>query len=199
MIIGIVPTVRCPYKNQIEMTFDKSLIKFLEKVSKKITIRLLDENTKINNDFSLIVFSGGNDLLQFSNTDKDKFRSKIDNLYYKKAKKLEIPMLGICYGATFVANKFNTKFSKKKKVGNHKINFLKNSFFNPKNKVLEVNSFKNYSISKLNNKIEILGTHKDKTVEAFFINKIKFLGLMWHPERYNKFRKIDFDLIKKLI
>ena len=66
-------------------------------------------------------------------------------------------------------------------------------------KTFSFDSFKNYSISKINKKIEILSLDKDKTIEAFFINKIKFLGLMWHPERNKIFCKLDFDLIKNLI
>ena len=47
MIIGIVPTIRCPYKNQIEISFDKRLINFLETLNKRFTIRLLNESSKI--------------------------------------------------------------------------------------------------------------------------------------------------------
>lgn len=199
MIIGITPTIRSHYKNQIEITFDKRLIKFLEKLNKKITIELLNEKSKINRNFDLIVFPGGNDLLKFNNSKENRYRNKVDNYCYVNAKKFRIPMLGICYGATYVANKFNAKFTKKKKVGKHKINFLENNFFDNKKKTIEVNSFKNYSISKINKKIEILSLDKDKTIEAFFINKIKFLGLMWHPERNKIFCKLDFGLIKNLI
>lgn len=199
MIIGIIPTIRSPYKNQIEITFDNRLIKFFKKFDKKITIKLLNENIKIDKKLNLIVFTGGNDLLKYSNSREDKYRNKIDNYYFMKAKKLRIPMLGICYGATYVANKFNAKFKKKRKVGKHKINFLENNFLDNKKKEIEVNSFKNYSIKTINKYVEILGIDKDKTIEAFFIKKIKFLGLMWHPERNKKFHKLDFDLIKNLI
>ena len=199
MIIGIIPTIRSPYKNQIEITFDNRLIKFFKKFDKKITIKLLNENIKIDKKLNLIVFTGGNDLLKYSNSREDKYRNKIDNYYFMKAKKLRIPMLGICYGATYVANKFNAKFKKKRKVGKHKINFLENDFLDNKKKEIEVNSFKNYSIKTINKYVDILGIDKDKTIEAFFIKKIKFLGLMWHPERNKKFHKLDFDLIKNLI
>ena len=129
MIIGIVPTIRSPYKNQIEICIDKRLINFLEKFNKKYTVKLLNENSKINKDFKLIVFSGGNNLVKFSSSDNDLFRNKIDRLHFMRAKKLKIPMLGICYGATYVANKFKAKFIKKKKVGMQKIDFIKNNFF----------------------------------------------------------------------
>ena len=95
MIIGIIPTIRSPYKNQIEITFDKRLINFFEKLNTKITIKLLNESSKINRNFDLIVFPGGNDLLKFSNLKEDKYRNKIDNYCFAKAKKLKIPMLGM--------------------------------------------------------------------------------------------------------
>jgi len=139
MIIGITPTIRSHYKNQIEITFDKRLIKFLEKLNKKITIELLNEKSKINRNFDLIVFPGGNDLLKFSNSKEDRYRNKVDNYCYVNAKKFRIPMLGICYGATYVANKFNAKFMKKKKIGKNKIDFLEKNFLNKKKKIKKYN------------------------------------------------------------
>ena len=49
---------------------------------------------------------------------------------------------------------------------------MENNFFMKKNNQVEVNSYKNFSIKKLNKKIEILALDKDKTIEAFFIKQI---------------------------
>ena len=197
--IGIIPSIKAPYKNQLEFTTDYRLISFLKKLNIVCDIIILTLDTKIDKNFKLIIFSGGNDLLKFSQSSKDKFRNKIDQLFFTKATKLKIPMLGICYGATYVANKFNAKFIKKKKIGFQIINIVENKFFKNKQKIIRVNSFKNYSINKINANAQILALAKDKTIESFYIKKINFLGLMWHPERFKTFRNFDIDLLNKII
>tara|TARA_B100001996_G_C18544411_1_gene548254 strand:+ start:230 stop:829 length:600 start_codon:yes stop_codon:yes gene_type:complete len=199
MIIGILPSVRQPYKNQIELTYDVKLINFLEKLNKKVEIRLINSNSKIDKKFKLIVIGGGNDILKFSNKKEDKYKNKIVENFFIKAKFLKIPILGICYGAQFVAGKFNSKFIKKRKVGQHKINILENKLLKIRKKKIKTNSFKNYLITKISNKLELLARAADGTIEAFFIGKIRFLGIMWHPERFKKFKKFDLDLIKKIL
>ena len=199
MIIGIIPTIRNPYKNQIELSYDKRLVNFLDKINTKIEIILINEKTKINKNFKLLVFRGGNNIIQLSKKKDDIYRSKIDKFFFKKAISLKIPMLGICHGAQFGSSNFNTKFKKKKQIGDHKIKLVKNDFINFKKNSIKVNSFHNYVITKISSKLELLAKDNYNFIEAFFIKNIKFLGIMWHPERNKKFKKFDFDLIKKLL
>ena len=44
--------------------------------------------------------------------------------------------------------------------------------------------------------INIFGIADDNTVEAFHAKNKKILGIMWHPERYDKFKYFDKKLIK---
>jgi putative glutamine amidotransferase len=45
----------------------------------------------------------------------------------------------------------------------------------------------------------MLAKSDDGSIEAFrHVNK-KILGIMWHPERYNKIKKFDLDFIKKFL
>ena len=37
---------------------------------------------------------------------------------------------------------------------------------------------------------------KDQSIEAFVNFDKKILGIMWHPERFNNFRKFDKQIIK---
>jgi|TARA_B100001093_G_C26772857_1_gene990985 putative glutamine amidotransferase len=199
MNIGIVPTVRETYKDQYEFSIDIKLVKFLKKINNKTKITFLSDNSKLNFKYDLIIFAGGNDLIKFDKSQNNLIRKKLDDIFYLKAKREKIPMLGICYGATYFVNKFKNKIIKKKKIGNHNVIFKNNKFFKNKIKSTKVNSFKNFCIKKLDKNFEIIAQSNDDLIEAFFNSKFKFLGLMWHPERYKKFKQIDIKLVKNLL
>ena len=191
MKILIVPTIREIYKNQFEYCVDIKLINLFKKIYINSKIEIF--NNSIKDKYNLIVFSGGNDL--FSKDKKNKIRNKINNQIYKFALKNKIKILGICLGAQFLAKKINFKLEKNTSVvGNHKV------FFNINNKkfIRTVNSYHNDSIriNKISD-INIFGVTKDNRVEAFHFKNKKILGIVWHPERYSKFKEFDIGLIKK--
>ena len=72
-----------------------------------------------------MIISGGNTILNFSKSKKNKFRNLIDERFYKQAINNKIPIFGICHGAQFLAKKFGGELIKKKDVGTHKINLVK--------------------------------------------------------------------------
>ena len=193
MKILIVPTIREPYPKQIEYTVDIKLTNFLIATFNEPSISIFNLNNKIRNP-NLVIFSGGNDLFRKNKTEK--LRSQIDNLLFKYCIKKKIPMIGICHGAQFISSKLKSKFSKSKiHVGTHSINFNKKVI--NKNSV-KVNSFHKNIIRHINNNdTDILARSKDNSIELFNAKKIKALGIMWHPERYAKFKKIDKDIVKK--
>jgi gamma-glutamyl-gamma-aminobutyrate hydrolase PuuD len=188
--ILLVPSVKEIYKNQIEFCVDQKLILFLKKAFPKSKIEIFNNN--ILKNFDLVVFSGGNS----TNTKnkKDKIRKKISNCIYKFSQKNKIKIYGICYGAQFIAEKF--KFNLKKSnshVGNHNV-YIEQSGLR---KEIKVNSYHDEIIMfKKSKNINIFATSMDNTVEAFHIKKNKILCIIWHPERYKNFKKIDIDLIR---
>ena len=190
MIIGIVPTIREPYKNQIEFSVDLKLLSFLRQIKKNSKFIILCEKRKYHFDF--LCLSGGNDVED--NSEKSKFRKKLDRYFYSKAKKSNIPVLGICHGAQFIIKKEGGKivFDKKHVSKNHLI-FSKN-----RSKFL-VNSFHNYKIIKISNKFNILFKSEDGSIEAFRHKEKKILGIMWHPERYKKIKKFDVEFLNKYL
>ena len=101
--------------------------------------------------------------------------------------------MGICYGAQYIANFFKSKIIKKKNhtKKKHKI------YFNKSSKTLNVNSYHDYSIVKLGKKLNVIAYAKDGSIEAFHHEKKKILGIMWHPERYNRIKNFDIKFIKK--
>ena len=194
MKIGIIPSVQEKYKNQFEYSCDIKLFKFLKTTFSKDSIELLTINHKVDKNYKLIVISGanGNDLIQFNSQKKNIIRKEIDDKFYKVSQKLNIPILGICHGAQYLAKKFSSTIIKKKHIGNHSVKFT-----NHKEPII-VNSFHTKVISRLGKKLISKAVAYDNTVEFFIHKDKKILGIMWHPERYKNFKKIDKNIVKKL-
>lgn len=191
MKILIVPTIREIYKNQFEYCTDLRLVNLFEKTF--INPRVEIYNGSMKDNYDLVVISGGNSSI--IQKKKDKIRNQLDNEIYNFAIKKNIKILGICHGAQFLAKKFKFKIKRDKNyIRSHEIfcNFDNVEFKKT------VNSFHNDSIKIKKSKIvKILAVTKDNTVEAFHIRKKKILGIMWHPERYNRIKKFDQILLRK--
>lgn len=191
MIIGIVPTIREPYKDQIEFSVDLKLLSFFRRFKKNSKFVILCE--KRNYHFDFLCLSGGNDIED--NSKRSRFRKKLDEFFYLKAKKSKIPILAICHGAQFIVKKEGGKLKYQKgKIREHKIYSKKLNFLNSK-----VNSYHNIFIKKVPSNCEPLCFDKEKNIECFVMKNKKILGVIWHPERYKTFKKLDFKLIKNFL
>ena len=191
MNILLIPRVEInKQRNETNYTLDIRLIKFLNTCFKTNNVFINELNLKNKIKIDLIVISGGNNLI--NKNKNDKLRLKISRKIIKFGLSKRIPILGICYGAQLISIMFGCKLSKV--AGHVGINHY---IYDKKSKRL-VNSYHDYSI-KLNNskKIKTLFTDKKKNIEAFSKGK-KVLGIMWHPERYNKLKKKDIQMVKNL-
>lgn len=186
----IIPSIREVYKNQIEFSVDLKLIKFLKNILRDYQIKIAYEKTK--QSFDLLVISGGNSIVPFSNKKSDKIRSLLDIYYFDFATKNKKKILGICHGASFIANKFKSEIIRTKKhVGKH---FIKDA----KHKI-KVNSFHNLKIKNLNKNLKIKYLADDNSIESFQDKNGSMLGIMWHPERYNLIKKFDIKIINNFL
>lgn len=193
MKILIIPKVKETYKNQIEFSVEVKLINFLKIVYPKSKINIA-YNNKIKSNYSLIIFSGGNNIKEISKKKNDKIRDKLDKFHLNYSLKNKIPIIGICHGAQLIAKYFKSKIIKSSKhTKNHKVFFLK------KKKSIKVNSYHNYIIYKTNKKILPLARAMDNSIELYKVHNKKILGMMWHPERYIKYKKLDIDIFKKFL
>ena len=192
MIIGIVPKIK---KNctEYEFSVDINLIKFMKFLYPKANCKIL-YSEKIKLDLNLLIISGGNDLSNYNKKKEHKIRSNLDSFYLKKAIRENIPVIGICYGAQFIAHYFDSKL---KKLSNHVIKKHKIFFKNSENKELLVNSYHNYVIKKLGNELSTICIAYDESVECFKHKKLNIIGLMWHPERHLPFKLSDRRIIRK--
>jgi len=191
MKIGIVPTIREIYIGQYEFSIDLRLFSFFRKAYKKCSFKILSNKENLNID--LLCLSGGNDIKD--KTTKSIIRKKLDNYYYKKAKLKGIPVIGICHGAQFIAQKEGGKIEYKKQyIKHHRIYSKKIKFLN-----VTVNSYHNLIIKSLSSKCDQIAIDKNNNIECFKIKNSKILGIVWHPERYKNFKKIDFKLIRRFL
>ena len=191
-IIGLVPTV-IKRQGSISFVIDTKTFKFLKRCFKNYDYKILNDNI-CNVKLDLIISLGGNSLISLKQNNANSIRNRLDNYYLRLAIKKKIPFLGICYGAQFIANFFKSKIKKKINHSNkiHNITLISN-------KKIFVNSYHDYSITTLDAPLSIIANSNDGSIEAFRHVDKRILGIMWHPERYNKIKKFDLDFIKKYL
>lgn len=192
-IIGLIPTIINRRKTN-NLIVDINLINFLNECFPKNQLKILS-GEKINTKIDLIVSSGGNSIVSINKSKENNLRKVFDQYYLKYSIMKNIPFLGICYGAQYVANYYKSKIIKKRNhtKKEHTI------FFDKSKKNIKVNSYHDYSIIKLGKELEKIAFTKDGSIEAFKHKNKKILGIMWHPERYKKIKKFDIEFIKKYL
>lgn len=197
MKIGITPSVKETYKNQFEYCIDIKLVNFVRYCFKNSEIVIINDKFINCKNFDLLIISGGNDLYHLKKKKKNLIRNNLERRIIKNALRSKTTVLGICYGAQFLSNKFGVKvFKVKGYVGKvQKINFTKKLV--PHLNTVNVRCYHNYAIKK-NNKLEQIAVFKNKTLAFFKIKKKNVFGIMWHPERDIQFKKFNKLIIKKI-
>jgi putative glutamine amidotransferase len=188
--IGIIPTI-IERRNSLNIIIDTKLIEFIKKCFPKYQlVTLLEKQTK--EKLNLILSGGGNSIISLKKNKANIFRKTLDDYYFKYSIENDIPFLGVCHGAQYIAGYYKSKIIKKK---NHtrKNHIIKLS----SQKKMKVNSYHDFSIVKLGKSLNNLAFTADGSIEAFKHKNKKILGIMWHPERYKKIKKFDLDFIKK--
>ena len=155
---------------------------------------------RINNCKGLILTNGENSSLKFDMYNKPK-GTKRDMVEYKLMKicvKENLPILGVCRGHQFINLFFKGKLSKIKDHINkyHKVNIIYN--INQKNiKNIVTNSFheNNIKLKNIGKGLKPWAVINDNVEGMYHINK-KIIGIMWHPERYKRFKNFDINLFK---
>ena len=136
-----------------------------------------------------IILSSGGDAL------KKDIRYDTEILLLNYAKKNNIPLLGICRGAQAINIYFGGRI---KAIPNHvrKKHTLKSDLTK---KNIKTNCYHDYGIKSdyLGKNLDVLGTSSDDSIELFKHKSKKFLGMMWHPERFKKLREFELKIFKE--
>jgi N5-(cytidine 5'-diphosphoramidyl)-L-glutamine hydrolase len=191
--ILLVPTIINKY-NENYLSVDKNWLIFLKKIYGKFDLQIAPF---INKKPNLIIILGGNDLIKKNSNKADLYRNNLNKKFLNYAIKNNIKTIGICLGAQFIASTYYSKLVKvRNHVGIHKIFFDKKFIKKRFPKFDSVNSFHNYGISRLGKNLMALAKASDKSIEFFIHKKRKIIGIMWHPERFKKLKKLDKKIFK---
>ncbi len=147
-----------------------------------------------------LIFSGGNNLSAFDDKEVNRMRDQLETELLDFAIKNDIPVLGICRGAQFIAHRFGSLLGQVEgHVGTS--HFLQS--IGGEGRILtlekerEVNSYHNFAITSLSENLVPLYQASDNTIEAFEHGDKSIVGIIWHPERGPQ-QIQDLKLIKKL-
>ena len=117
------------------------------------------------------------------------FDKKIFDLCQKK----KIPILAVCYGFQYIAKLSKGEIIKtKQKPG-------KDHYIYLNDKIINVNSFHNFAVTKLPKHFKTIGTHQDNSIEIAYSKKLNILCTMFHPERKNKSQNTINNIIFKYL
>tara|TARA_B100000886_G_C20396864_1_gene480767 strand:+ start:724 stop:1368 length:645 start_codon:yes stop_codon:yes gene_type:complete len=212
MLVVITPQkIKHPLYNEIgyyinekwQLLFNIIGIKLILLTSLDLTKSLINNKT-IN---GIILSGGGNLSPSFPRNSNDNSSSdNIDLEREKIEKKLldfslstKVPLLGVCRGMQAIGKYFGVKLISVTKHVNtrHKLNYFCPILKKEINKT--VNSFHNFGFSQssIPTELKIVASHMN-IVEKFVHKEKKIVGLMWHPEREDKFCNFDIELIKRL-
>ncbi len=144
-------------------------------------------------EFDGVILSGGNDLGEIS------FRDEYEYNLIKYCLQRGIPILGVCRGMQVINGFFGGSLKKvRDQVGiEHGLIVNDDSkYASLLNNLSQVNSYHTYGIDKLGEGLQISAWNEDKTVIKAIEHKTKkILGIMWHSEREEPFRKEELELI----
>jgi N5-(cytidine 5'-diphosphoramidyl)-L-glutamine hydrolase len=150
-----------------------------------------------------VILTGGNDLSIFNSSEASILRDKVEKHTLEYALNHQIPVVGVCRGAQFIAHYFGCKLDPVKGHVNsghekvrHPINIETECPLTPYlNEIKLVNSYHSYAVTSLSPECIAYAKAEDNTIEAFgHINK-RIFAQLWHPERETPFQKWNQNLI----
>lgn len=147
-----------------------------------------------------ILLTGGNDLNIFTASEESLKRDVFEKQLIEYGIKNNIPIFGVCRGMQIIAQYFDSSF---KQVSNqvgirHNLDANKKSkYYNQLSQIKNVNSFHNYAINILSDKLLISATDANGVIKAVEHNTYKIFAQMWHSEREDLMNKAELDLIKR--
>ena len=150
-----------------------------------------------------LILSGGNTLANYADeNDKPENisieRDLFENALLEEAVLNEVPILGVCRGMQVINVFFDGKLNKIKGHAGTRHQLITEELNNGFHFPSEVNSFHNFSIPRkcLGKNLLPLAYDNEDNIEAFYNQKKKIIGIMWHPEREVDSVDSDCKLIK---
>ena len=202
--ILISPFIELNKYNKIVISLNLEWFSYLN----KLKLHPIIANPQISisnqlNNINCIIITGGGDIFKIKKKKENLFRDKFETKLIKESIKKKIPIIAICRGFQLIHSLFDKNIKNLDKVKNHRnknhfIIFNKKNIFSNKSKI-KVNSYHNIIIKKLNKEFEKIAHSDDQNIEIAYSKKNKIIGLMLHPERYNKDQNTINKIIKRFI
>jgi putative glutamine amidotransferase len=148
-----------------------------------------------------IILTGGNSLayLDKSATDRAPERDRFEHALIEQCINKNIPLFGVCRGMQAINYYFSGRLTR---VEGH-IATRHDIFSSDESIELSetVNSFHGWTIPKdgLGTGLSAIALDVDKNIEGFLHENKRIAGIMWHPEREEKFNNYDKNLIRSIL
>lgn len=146
-----------------------------------------------------IILSGGDEPYSLSKSPLSKKRDLFEKAVVETGISMQIPIIGVCRGMQFIAELYGSSLEKVEGhvAKNHSLESVTNTKFSEQLELIsEVNSYHNYSVTKLSDELKVLATDKNGNLEAITHKTLPILCIMWHPERDDPFSELNIELIK---
>ncbi|MEZ4752929.1 MAG: gamma-glutamyl-gamma-aminobutyrate hydrolase family protein [Bdellovibrionota bacterium] len=132
-----------------------------------------------------LILSGGNDLAALNDNLLNRKRDQVETELLNTFKSKNLPVLGVCRGAQFIAHQFGAELEKVDGhvTCSHELEVLEGNILTPLLKCNKVNSYHNFAITSLKAPLIPTAICSDKTIEAFEHQTLPIYGILWHPER----------------
>jgi len=147
------------------------------------------------------ILTGGNDLSDLPNAKNISIeRDQTEIALLKYAQSRSLPVLGVCRGLQLMNIFFGGKLERVSGhiASRHKIRM----YFDEEKQFIDrdVNSFHDWGISINGLAKQLIPYAYDSKdyIEAARNEKLNWLGIMWHPEREEKFEASDLEILTKL-
>jgi gamma-glutamyl-gamma-aminobutyrate hydrolase PuuD len=119
-------------------------------------------------------------------------RNDVENYLIKFSLEKKIPLIGVCHGMQMIQKYFNVSLYPVANQVNDKQEVIIHE------KLTVVNSYHDYGTYEHHEDFEIFGKSKDGIIKAIKHKFFPVFGIMWHPERYQEIKELDYDLFGKI-
>lgn len=139
-----------------------------------------------------IVLTGGNSLSVYGGNAPE--RDAMDIKLIDIAIKHNIPLMGFCRGMQSILYYFGNILEN---VDGH-VAVRHEVYF--RDGMYEVNSYHSQACKKLNedSNLTVMARTVDNVIEAVCHKEFPIIGIMWHPEREDKYKQKDMEMLRKL-
>jgi N5-(cytidine 5'-diphosphoramidyl)-L-glutamine hydrolase len=137
-----------------------------------------------------LVLTGGNDLAALGGDAPE--RDRTEGALIDLAERRQWPVLGVCRGMQIIQERLRIPLSRVEgHVTSHQLVRIDGA-------LAEVNSYQNFGTRENRAPFEVWAMAQDGVIKGIRDPRRKMIGIMWHPERFERFASRDLSLFRDL-